>query len=211
MAAVDILSLEEARRAANVPNPSTASPVDAELQLALTGISRRVDALCGSVVQRTYTGEEYDGGGTRILLDHHYAASVTSIVEYSGTTSATLAEQSNTVHPAAGFRIKRVGPYSWLRRTSGTAAGRFAFGVQNIVVTYVSGRYANTAAVEEHFKTAVGAMLRRAWKREQSAWAQSPGFLENAEDPSTQNMFYRAIDPMLREFLAHELLPPVGL
>jgi len=213
MAARDLLSLEEARRAVNLPSPATVNPQDTTLQLFVTGLSGRVDKLCGPVVQRTITGERHNGGRSKILLSKQHVASVTSVAEWAGTTETTLTEETDGTKPAAGFLLDpgEGGIYAWIRRRSGNGDAAFPTGRLNVVTTYSAGRYADTTSVDETFKLAATAVLRRLYKREQSSWAQSPSYFQDTDNPTASVGFYKAVDPMIKELLCDELLPPVGL
>jgi hypothetical protein len=209
----DLLTLEEARRAVNLPSPATVNAQDTTLQLFVTGLSGRVDKLCGPVVQRTVTGERHNGGQSKVLLTLQHVATVTSVVEWAGTSSTTLTEETDSTKPATGFLLDpgEGGIYAWVRRRSGNADAAFPVGRRNVVTTYSAGRYASTATVDETFKLAATAVLRRLYKREQSSWAQSPSYFEDTDNPTASVGFYKAVDPMIKELLCDELLPPVGL
>lgn len=209
MADKDLLTLAEARTAVNHPAGDTSH--DTVLQLYVTGITGRIDAICGPVVQRTVTDEQHDGGRSKILLDVQHVDSVTSVSEWSNTTETTLTEESNSTKPTSGFLLHTVTPYNWIIRRSGNADATFPFGRNNVVTTYVAGRYADTASVDETFKLAAASVLRRIWKREQSSWAQTTDFFTDTENPTPMRQFFRAVDPMIKELLADEVLPPVGI
>jgi hypothetical protein len=209
MAATDLLTPSEARSAVNLPGGDTSHDVD--LQLYITGISGRVDAICGPVVERTVSSEKHNGGRSKILLDVQHVASVTSVSEWSNTTETALTEESNTTKPTSGFLLHTVTPYDWIIRRSGNSDASFPSGRNNVVVTYEAGRYADTAAVDETFKLAASSILRRIWKREQSSWSQTTDFFADTEQPAAMRGFFRAVDPMVKELLADEVLPPVGL
>lgn len=208
--AIDLLTLAEGKEAVNLP--ASTSSQDDRLAQYITGISRRVDNLCGNVVQRTVTGEKHDGGGrVRILLFEHYAQAISSFVEYSNITETTLTAETNASKPANSYLLVNEEPYSFVYRRSSNSDKVFPKGRQNLVVTYLSGRAADTASVSEDFKLAAASVLRRVFKRESSSWSQTPQFFPDTENPSPQLTFFKAVDPMLRELLASELLPPVGV
>lgn len=209
MAATDLLSLVEARSAVNLPAGNTNHDID--LGLYVSGVSGRVDALCGPVVTRAVAGELHNGGRQRVMLLEHYVTSVTSVTEYVVTAPVTLTEETNLVKPSMGFLVERVGPYTWLRRRTAGSTTCFSAGYQNVDVSYVSGRFVDTASVDARFKLAAAAVLRRIWKREQSSWAQTPDFFPDTENPRPSLTFFKAVDPMITELLADQLLPPVGL
>lgn len=204
MAATDILTTAEARSAINV----SVSTLDTELALHVSGISQRIDALCGPVVARTVTTERHDGGKSFVILRYTPVLSITSVTEYVDGVASTLTAETLTSRVTNNYLLDTADKFSAriYRRESG-ADSTFSSGRLNIAVTYSAGRVADTASVTEIFKLAATAILRRTWKREQSAWAQRPGvFME--EDTTGADGFYRAVDPLVREFLAAELLPP---
>lgn len=148
---------------------------DAEVQAALglagadslaeaisTGVSLRLDELCGPVVQRTVTDETHDGGHPEVFLDQAPAASITSVVEYDGTTDTTLTAETNALKPADAY-LAELGP-GIIRRRSSNADSLFPRGRRNIVVTYTAGRVADTASVTEKFKRAAVIMLQNLWR-----------------------------------------------
>jgi len=204
----DILTLGEARTAINMP----AVDHDVELEVFVTGISHRIDDLCGPVVVRTVTDEVHDGGKSRVWLRETPVDSVTTVVEWVHTTSNSLTAESNTSKPASSFLLDSTGPYSYLWRRSGGADSNFSSGRRNVVITYEAGRYASTATVDAKFKLAAQSILRRTWKREQSSWAQSAGAISEFDNLEVGSLrFFKAVDPMIREFLTDDLLPPVGI
>jgi len=179
---------------------------DAEVvDVWVPALSRRIDKLCGPVVIRTVTDERHDGGGRSIVLRNGPAASVTTLTEYDvGAATILTAEQDDT-QPANGYLLDTLGPTSFVyRRTSGYDYA-FPRGRQNVKVVYEAGRYADTAAVDPKFKLAASAIMRRLWSREAGAWSRGGNpFEADGVSPG----FFKAVDPMVHEFLADELLPP---
>lgn len=211
MAATDLLTLAEGYRAINdVRNASKAATAqtgshDDTIGLWISGISERIDELCGPVVQRTVV-EHLSGGSEVVILDTTHVASVTSVTEYSGA-SATLLTQDVLGAPAsAGFTLEDLAGTAAVYRTSGGSGYLFPHGRGNVVVTVVAGRYVDTEAVGAKFKLAAGAILRRLWQREGAAWATGGAPFEQGIGATG---FFRAVNPMVAEFLGHELLGPV--
>jgi hypothetical protein len=173
---LDIVTLAEARSAVNI---NTAGYVADDTRLAafVTAISRHFDNLVGPVVQRTVTAEVQDGGRNFITLDLAPISAVTSITEYSGTAATVLASASNTSQPSNGYLLDpwRDGFYKGrIYRRSGNTNASFPDGRGNVVITYTAGRYANTAAVDQRFKTATELTLANVFRREQRP--VNPGF-----------------------------------
>lgn len=206
MAVEDLLAIDEARSAVNLPSGATQQ--DGELKRYLTGLSRRVDDLCGPVVIRTITDEEHDGGVHRIWLRKSPADSVTSVSEWLNTTETALTAETRASQPADAYLHGHTGPLHFIRRRNTGSDARFPTGRQNVLVTYEAGRYASTADVDELFKLTAASILRRIWKREASSWSQSTDFVTDTEGATPQRSFFRVVDPMIKEFLADELLPP---
>lgn len=204
MAVNDLLTPAEAREAVSLKPTDTAH--DDELQRWITGISTRIDKLCGPVVIRTVTNETHDGGTRTIWLRDTPVSSITSVVEYVHTTATTLTAETNASKPADGYLPILEGHRAKLLRRNAGADATFASGRQNVVVTYEAGRAASTSAVDALFKTAASSILRRLWAREAPSWARVGGGFD--DDLTTGVGFFKAVDPMITEFLSHELTPP---
>lgn len=205
MAATDILSLVEARAAVNL---GSSQDRDTQLQTHVTAISQRIDKICGPVVNRTISAEAHNGGVWRIWLDHTPVSSVTTVLEYRHTTETELTAETNALKPGNAYLLDHQGLRYYIWRRSGGADTNFPTGRRNVLVTYVAGRgFADTASVDAKFKLAAEAVLRRTWKREQSAWGQSQDFFADVENPAPTLGFYKAVDPMVRELLEDEILP----
>lgn len=201
--ALDVLTLEEAKTALNLKLDTYTH--DAEVAMWVTAVSRRLDDICGPIVTRTVTEEIHSGGGSALWLYKTPVASITTLTEYSSTTGTVLTAETNTTKPDAGYLLDPEAGRVY--RRAGGGASTFTAGDRNIVVTYVAGRFAGTASVDPKFKAAAGAVLRRLWSREQGAWARGADpFLETGAGTVG---FFKAVDPMVREFLADEVLPPV--
>jgi hypothetical protein len=138
---------------------------DALLAEYITRVSRLLDKVCGPIVQRTVTNEYHDGGDTSVLLSEWPVVSVTTATEYQGTTAVTLTEEAVTTSPGSGFLVDFA--KGRVHRRSGKRDWTFYPGRRNIVVTYVAGRYADTASVDDRFKAAAIITLRNLWSREQ--------------------------------------------
>lgn len=201
---LDILSFEEARRAIN---SQQVSPDD--LALMLTAVSRVIDSVCGPVVVRTVTAELHDGGTCAVYLRRRPVTSVTLVREAQNPGSIeTLAAVAWGAATDGYFAPPSVDDPTLksgvIRRKLAGFDSEFWPGSDVVEVTYVAGRYATTDAVDERFKAACSAVLRRLWKREAGAWAQTPTFLE-ATDANPSSGFYRAVMPIVVELLGDEV------
>ena len=195
----DLISLTEAKTAINLTVSSTNH--DTELAQIITAVSQRVVDKCGPVVLTTVTNEAHDGGCTAIWLRKTPVDSVTTVTEYVGTTGTALTAESNASKPASAYLLEARGHYAKLIRRSGNGDGTFASGRLNIVVTYQAGRAANTGAVDAKFKQAAAAIVHRLWVRDAGAWARGGDPYED----ENRVRFFRAVDPMVEEFLGDEL------
>lgn len=195
MDTLDILTLDEAMTAISMTG--SGANHQGAIELAITGISRALDDLCGPVVVRTITDEIHYPNGTLIFLDHQPVSSVTTVTEYlSGTGTVLTAEDFDT---SGGYLLR-----------DGVLARRSGFYTTNwygnaVKVTYVAGRYATTAAVDEKWKNAAAMILRRWWAREAPAWARG-GDPFAAEGGGLG--FFRVVLPVVEEFLADERRAP---
>lgn len=150
----DVISLEEARQF--VKNVSTAS--DAQLEAWITAVSRRLDDLCGPIVQRTVTDELHQGPYGAIWLHETPVVSITNVKEWASGTATTLTAETAAV---AGdyYYNSRLG--SVTRRSSWYDTH---WSSDYVTVTYVAGRAVNTVAVDPLFKQAAVIVLTHLWR-----------------------------------------------
>ena len=197
---LDLLSLDDGKAAINMDSSNVEH--NDELARHITAISRIVDEACGPVVIRTITDEVHhlDGAASAVYLDHYPVQSVTTVSEFTGGAVTALS--------AVAFGAVTSGYYADLR--AGVVARRmggqpYAWPASAAVqVTYVAGRYATTAAVDARFAAVGAAILRRLWKREAGAWAQSSTFFEDGDNQFGSG-FFRVARPIIEEMLAGEL------
>lgn len=156
-----MLSLDEAKKALNISNGDQ----DTELAIYITAVSRRLDDLCGPIVKRTITDEEYPGGVPQIVLRHAPASetattTVSAVTEYSGGTAQVLAAETLTGSTSYDYMVDATTGIL-KRRSTWTDT---TFGNQRVKVTYSAGRYASTATVDAKFKLAASIMLIHLWR-----------------------------------------------
>lgn len=171
---LDILTLAEAKTALNLAGTTVH---DAELPAWITAASRRLDRAVGPVIRRTVTAELHDGGGHEVRTALWPVASFTTVKEYANTTATTLTAETNTTKPADAYLAEPYGSdptlFSGALRRRGTGSDRrFATGARNVEVTYVAGRYADTASVDEIFKTGARLVLQNFWNSQRPNIAQ---------------------------------------
>jgi len=155
---LDVCTLEDVKAALGLQDGSS----DAELAGYITAVSRMLDEKCGPIVHRTITSEENPTVGDGLVgLQFYPVVSVSSLVEYNGATSTMLTQQTPGTAPANGFKLnKRTGN---VRRYSG--GYRFQFPCDgSLVATYVAGRYATTATVDERFARAAILTIVEQWR-----------------------------------------------
>lgn len=165
-ATLDVITLAEGRAAINMHASDTSQ--DTEIAAYITAVSQRLDQVVGPVVVRTVTAETHDGIGSTIQLHHYPVSTITTVTEYVGATGTVLtAETVGAATTANDYALDA--RYGILTRRSGAADTYFSLGRSRVVVTYVAGRFATTAAVSPLFKTAATVMLAHIWRREQSS------------------------------------------
>lgn len=151
---LDILTLAEAQSCLR-QGSSTAN--DTTIALLVTAVSRRIDRAIGPVVTRTLTAETYDGVGTFIQLLSWPVSSVTTVVE-DGTTLTTddwyIDKEKGLL-----YRQNNGLDWSWAHTVSNHR--------DTVAVTYVAGRYADTASVDAYYKEGARLMLRHLWRSEE--------------------------------------------
>ena len=206
--ALVLLSRAEAYEAINDHESaaSVSSQRDFEvIDVWVPALSLRIDELCGPVVIRTVTDERHDGGVFVIALRKSPASSVTSVTEYDVGVATVLTAEMDATLPADGYVRERLGQVTFINRRSSGYDYPFPHGRQNVKVTYEAGRHDTTAAVDAKFKMAASAILRRLWSREAGAWARGGNPFEADGMPPG---FFKAVDPMVQEFLSDEMRPP---
>ena len=159
MAATDIVTISEA--SAYLQSPSDTDGIAGLISAA----SSAIDDVAGPVVKRTVT-DIFDGRGqSQVVLRTHPVASVTTVDEYVFTNHLSLTQETNSAKPGLGFTFDPV--TNTITRRTGGIDYIFWAGRQNVVVTYVAGRYADTASVDPRFKQACLITLAHIWRSEQ--------------------------------------------
>lgn len=190
----DILTFDEAQQAINMVGSGATHGF--ELEMWVSAISEAIDDACGPVVVRTITDETHYVDGENVLyLRHTPVSTVTTVTEYrSGTGTPVTAE---AVGVAGGYLLHND---TLTRRSSWSTSSWFGI----VTVSYTAGRYATTDDVAAKFKLAAASILRRLWARESAAWSRGGDVF--GTEPTIG--FFKAVDPMITEFLGDELKPP---
>jgi hypothetical protein len=200
MATLDILSGDEAKVACGIGLDDTTA--DAVLGAYVSACSLALDKLCGPIVNRTFTSETYDGGGFTIFLKKYPLSSVTTVTEYLNTTATVLTAETNASKTTTNYVADLTS--GMLTRRASNRDRRFPDGRDNVVVTYVAGRAASTAVVDQRFKVACGLMLSNIWRRERGAGTVTFG---PTEFPSSGATFF--VPNAVRELLIDDIHGPV--
>lgn len=194
---LDLLTYEEAVDALNL-SQSRAAPNT--LEVWVTAVSRRIDALCGPVVVREVADEVHDFPGAFLIPRTQPVSAVSEVTEYNGTAPTALAaEDFPTTTSSYDYTLDTNGV---LYRRSGGAASWFA---SRVVITYDAGRYEDTASVDARFKLCASAILRRLWAREAGAWGRADPF--SGEDQGSLG-FFTVVKASVEEWLSNDLLEP---
>lgn len=205
MASNDLLSLAEVKDVLEV------STIDHDEELAglITGVSNRIDSMCGPVVQRTVTGEKHDGGRPFVVLDKRYGTSASSVVEYDTSgNSTTLSAETESTKTADDYLLDDVGDgVTFLRRRRSGSDFLFAAGRRNVVVTYTAGRVADTASVDELFKRAAALFITHLWKQTAPSYYTDQDFLSEVQTSPRVPGF--GIPNAVKDLLADEMRGPV--
>ena len=205
MATLDVISLAEAKVFVGIGSTDTSK--DTALAQKIAAVSRRLDRLCGPIVQRTVTAEVHPGGEPWIRLRRWPVASFTTVTEYDATAAQVLTREDFDTQPADGYLPERwestptaVFNGKLWRRSSGSYS-RFPAGPEAVVVTYEAGRAADTAAVDPVFKEAAGIALKNVWRTMESAVQMVSEF-----DVPAQNFPISIVTKAVRDCCADEMI-----
>lgn len=185
----DILTLTEAKKALAID--TNFSENDSLIQTYIEAISARLDDECGPIVQRTITQETHSGGKNTIYLYKRPVASITTLTEYDGTTPTVLTAHTNSTQTSDQYLLES--NKGTIRRMDSGTPTLFIEGYNNIVVTYVAGRYASTSEVTEKFKLAASITLAHIWRSEQGMSSDAFGGYDSGSF-STFTLPKRAMD-----------------
>lgn len=207
---LDVLTLTEAKGILAISDTSQ----DSQVARIITGVSRKLDHLCGPVVARTITNEThefatYRDWGTRDTLETDFGpvTSFTTVTNYLGTTATVLTQQVAGNSPTNGFYAQSYDPDPDLFSgviTRKTGLYRYPFG-DLVTITYIAGRYADTSSVDARFKEAAGVMLRNSWRAYQQATAPYNEF-----QVPQQTFPAFAVPNYVLEILSDEIKPQIG-
>lgn len=199
---LDVLSIADARDEVGIG--VGVATYDAKLEPLVTAISRRLDSVCGPIVNRTLTDELYTGGRSSIWLKNRPVSSVTTVTEYTGTTAQILTAETNAAKTANNYLLDDTRTGRLLRRMSGCDTC-FPTGRRNVAVTYVAGRAATTSVVDRRFAEAARICLKHLWRAENSVGTVTFG-PANPLEPFIPGVPTFAIPRAALELIADDLI-----
>ena len=135
----DLATLSQVRMACNIPAADTTQ--DAELQLFLSAATAVVENITGPIVSRSVT-ETHDGGaGTRttLVLRQRPLLSIQSVTEYVGLTANSLVQAATPAASTAFSYTVDMETATLTRRLSSGQSFAWAWGDQNVTITYTAG------------------------------------------------------------------------
>lgn len=206
---LDLVTLLEAKLAVSITD-LTDTQFDLQLATYITAVSRYLDELCGAIVTRTVTDEIHTNPDRTIYLrqaptSRTGVTSVVSVTEYVAGVAAVLTEETLTasgsssflVDPTQGSLIRRssFNDYSWGGGSTST----------RVAVTYTTGRYASTAAVDAKFKLSALEMLQNLWRLDLGGGTVTLG----GYDTTPGGIATFALPNEVKGRLVLEFLPPV--
>lgn len=159
---LDVLTLVEGKTALNIPSSETG--YDTELAQVITAASRLVDSVYGPVVTRSVTKTYFEPCGPLILDvppgSPTFTVTSLAVTEYTSGAATVLSAETATVATGNDYRY-RPATGQLVRRASWSD---YFWGSQEVLVVYVGGRSASTAAVDAKFKEAAAACLVHLWQ-----------------------------------------------
>ena len=206
---LDVLTLTEGKTAVGIASSDTSQ--DTPLAAKITAVSRRLDQLVGPVVRRTITGEVHEGGRHEIRVRFYPVYSFTTVTEYRDTNATVLTLEDYDTQPADAYVPERWSTSTAVyngcveRRSNGW---RYTFppGPEAVRVTYVAGRYADTASVDALFKEAAGVMLKNSWRP-----TEASALLVGEFEVPAQNFPRFGVPNYVRDLLADEWVQLPGI
>jgi hypothetical protein len=203
----DVLTLVEAKASLK---KHTSALDETTLASWVTAASRRLDTLVGPIVRRSVSEELSGEAETTLYLRYFPNTAISSVIEYSGAIGSELVEETRGAL-VDGYLAE---PYSFdptflgneLHRRIGGVDASWASGRRNVVVTYIAGRYADTASVDPLFKRSCGLMLINAWRSLENTTVEQGDY-----DIPISSFPTFAVPRAVRELLKDQLQDPTPL
>lgn len=181
---------------------------DVELQGFIDAATPIVEDIAGVILPRTITAETYDGGGPVIALRSVPVLSVTSVVEYLGTSAYTLTSQPQGAASPNNYGYELVDPLRGILGRRGIAGDLTPFlgGQRGVVVSYVAGYQTVPANVR------LGALrlVQHLWQNSQNGMGGTgglPPFNPGMEMPSTMVAGYAVPNDVVQILVATPTSP----
>lgn len=148
-----IISLAGAKRHLKIPAAKTAD--DAEIQDYLRAVTRICERYVGAIARTSYS-QVFDGGVSRVAVDHRPVLSVTQVTEFG------------TVLSASNYRV--IADSGVIVRLAGQFEMPFLYGAGSVAVDYVAGATATPPNVLQAAKI----ILAHMWETQRSAGGGRP-------------------------------------
>lgn len=172
MAAIDIVTFDEAQRILGTDAGQWDAVDTAEATDIVTAVSARLDQIIGATMARTVVAE-LDGGVRHLRLPMWPILTVTSVIEWDGTTQRTLTAE-NRAAPAADNYLLRSAKWGVLTRRRTGSSGYWACGDANVIVTYQAGRTSADRDLQR-IKRAAAICVRHVWEQERTIGSTGVG------------------------------------
>jgi hypothetical protein len=148
-----VISLADARSHLKIPAAQTSH--DAEIQGYLRAVTRICERYVGAIARTSYS-QVFDGGVTRVMVDHRPILQVTSVTEFG------------TVLDPSAYRV--IADSGVIVRLAGQFEQPFLYGAGSVVVDYAAGATATSPNVIQAAKI----ILAHMWETQRSAGGGRP-------------------------------------
>jgi hypothetical protein len=160
---LDIVTLNEAKAALNIA--AAELRFDTRVAQVVTAASRLVDSVYGPVVTRSVAKTFFEPRFSELFLDvpagsPTFALSNLAVTEYTAGAATILSAETATAATGNDYRY-RSATGTLVRRANWADA---AWGAQEVLVVYIGGRSASTAAVDAKFKEAAAEAVIHLWQ-----------------------------------------------
>ncbi|MCP4961315.1 MAG: hypothetical protein GY925_18880, partial [Actinomycetia bacterium] len=140
------------------------------LESYIHSVSRALDWWYGPIIARTHT-DTFDGGCGRVWLTQRPITSVTSVTVDGAALNADEWRAGRSIADRSTLS-------GHVEALSGSAVSTFNAGLDNVVVVYTAGRYADRVNLDPRFRQAAVITLQHAWRAEQHTVFEDPdGFV----------------------------------
>jgi hypothetical protein len=168
-----VISLADARRHLRIPAGQTSD--DAEIQSYLRAVTKICERYVGAIARTSYS-QVFDGGASRVMVDHRPVLQVVSVTEFG------------TVLDPSAYRV--IADSGVIIRLAGEFEMPFLYGAGVVVVDYAAGAVVTQPNVIQAAKI----ILKHMWETQRSAGGGRPPLGDEPVDTtgSTYTVPYRA-------------------